>query len=81
MDYLPPEMVSGQPHDSAVDIWSLGVLCFELISGKPPFEAPTYDETYYRIQRAIYAFPDHVSVLAKDLIKKVISNVTSNIYI
>lgn len=64
-------MVSGRLHDSSVDIWSVGVLCFELLTGKPPFEAPTYDETYYKIQRAIYMVPDFVSALAKDLIRKV----------
>lgn len=72
LDYLPPEMVSGKPHDHTADIWSLGVLCFELISGKPPFEAETYDDTYYRIQRALFTFPPFVSNSAKDLINKVV---------
>lgn len=72
LDYLSPEMVSGRLHDSSVDIWSVGVLCFELLTGKPPFEAPTYDETYYKIQRAIYTVPDFVSALAKDLIRKLL---------
>uniref|UniRef100_A0A1B6MMX4 Aurora kinase n=1 Tax=Graphocephala atropunctata TaxID=36148 RepID=A0A1B6MMX4_9HEMI len=72
LDYLPPEMVSGHPHDATVDIWSLGVLCYELITGKPPFEAATYDDTYYRIQRALYIFPPYVSALAKDLISKLL---------
>ncbi|KAG8297899.1 hypothetical protein J6590_027060 [Homalodisca vitripennis] len=72
LDYLPPEMVSGHPHDATVDIWSLGVLCFELITGKPPFEAATYDDTYYRIQRALYTFPPYVSGLARDLISKLL---------
>lgn len=71
LDYLPPEMVSGKPHDHTADIWSLGVLCFELICGKPPFEAETYEDTYYRIQRALFTFPPFVSNLAKDLINKV----------
>lgn len=71
MDYLPPEMVSGHTHDASVDIWSLGVLCFELLTGKPPFEAATYDDTYYRIQRALFTYPQFVSPLAKDLINKV----------
>ena len=30
LDYLPPEMVEGHDHDSAVDVWSLGVLCYEV---------------------------------------------------
>lgn len=29
MDYLSPEMVNGQPHTKAVDLWSLGVLAYE----------------------------------------------------
>lgn len=40
LDYLPPEMVEGKEHDSAVDNWSLGVLAYEFLTGGPPFEAP-----------------------------------------
>jgi len=39
LDYLPPEMVVDQPHDNKVDIWGLGILCYEFICGYPPFEA------------------------------------------
>ena len=38
-------------HDEKVDLWSLGVLCYEFLVGKPPFEADTYQETYRRISR------------------------------
>jgi len=40
LDYLPPEMIEGSAHDKNVDIWSLGVLTYEFLVGKPPFEAP-----------------------------------------
>lgn len=72
LDYLPPEMVQGRPHDHKVDLWSLGVLCYEFLTGKPPFEAETYEETYARISRAQYSFPGHVSASAKDLITKLL---------
>ncbi len=49
LDYLPPEMVEGKAHDSNVDLWSLGVLCFEFLCGHPPFEAPDDSGTYKRI--------------------------------
>jgi len=71
LDYLPPEMVQGQPHDEKVDLWSLGVLCYECLIGKPPFEAASYEETYRRIGRAEYSFPSHVSEGARDLIRNV----------
>ncbi|VDN33394.1 unnamed protein product [Gongylonema pulchrum] len=38
-DYLPPEMISDREHDSKVDNWSLGVMLYEFLVGKPTFEA------------------------------------------
>ncbi|XP_075229679.1 aurora kinase A-like [Lycorma delicatula] len=72
LDYLPPEMISNKKHGKEVDIWSLGVLCFELLTGKPPFEATTYDETYRRILSAQFIFPQYLSRPAKDLISKLL---------
>uniref|UniRef100_A0A8D0YWM6 non-specific serine/threonine protein kinase n=1 Tax=Sus scrofa TaxID=9823 RepID=A0A8D0YWM6_PIG len=60
LDYLPPEMIKGQMHDEKVDLWSLGALCYEFLVGKPPFEANTYQETYKRISRVGFTFPDFV---------------------
>ncbi|VVC36642.1 Protein kinase domain,Protein kinase-like domain,Serine/threonine-protein kinase, active [Cinara cedri] len=72
LDYLPPEMVSGNSHDKTVDIWSVGVLLYEFLVGKPPFEAPTYEETYRRILNAQFIFPQHVAPLARDLISRLL---------
>ena len=38
LDYLPPEMVAGEQHGEAVDLWALGVLAYEFLEGVPPFE-------------------------------------------
>ena len=32
-------MVEGKDHDKTVDIWALGILCYEFLVGTPPFEA------------------------------------------
>ncbi|ELV12453.1 Serine/threonine-protein kinase 6 [Tupaia chinensis] len=61
LDYLPPEMIEGRMHDEKMDLWSLGVLCYEFPVGKPPFETNTYQETYKRISRVEYTFPDFVN--------------------
>ena len=34
-----------------VDLWGLGVLCYEFLVGHPPFEAKTSQETYARISK------------------------------
>ncbi|CAG9536468.1 unnamed protein product [Cercopithifilaria johnstoni] len=72
LDYLPPEMVRGEKHDDKVDLWSLGVLCYELLVGRPPFESKTHNETYKLIANVKYKFPSHISEGAKDLITKLL---------
>lgn len=72
LDYLPPEMVEGQSHDEKVDLWSLGVLCYEFLVGKPPFESNGHSETYKRISKVDLKFPLHVSDGARDLIKNLL---------
>lgn len=61
LDYLPPEMVAGEYHDEKVDLWSLGVLCYEFLCGKPPFETASHQATYQRIMKVDLQFPPHVS--------------------
>merc|ERR1719319_1578185 len=72
LDYLPPEMIEGEMHDEKVDLWSLGVLTYEFLVGKPPFEAESNNETYRRITRVDLRFPPHVTQGAKDLITKLL---------
>jgi len=40
--------VESVEHDASVDIWSLGVLCYEFLYGVPPFEAKEHSDTYRR---------------------------------
>jgi len=36
-DYLAPEMILGNGHNEKLDMWTVGILMFELLHGKPPF--------------------------------------------
>ena len=38
-DYLAPEMIIGSGHDEKLDVWTVGVMMYELIEGQPPFTA------------------------------------------
>jgi aurora kinase len=65
-------MVLEEPHDKRVDIWGLGILCYEFCCGNPPFEADSNDETYKRIRTIDLKFPDHMSPEVRDMVSKIL---------
>lgn len=74
MDYLPPEMIANEPHSHAVDVWALGVLTFEMLTGKPPFGQSKEKDpqvVYQRITDVAIHFPDYISAGARSFICKV----------
>lgn len=74
LDYLPPEMIDNKPHDRAVDLWCFGVLAYEFLCGKPPFEARDQQATYDRITSVDLSFDANppVSSDAQDLITRLL---------
>lgn len=68
---MPPEIVMNQGHDFAADLWPIGVLIFELLSGSPPFYSIDSMSTYNRIIVGIASvqFPQHFKEHAIDIVK------------
>jgi len=72
LDYLSPEMIEGQTYDKTVDLWSLGILSYEFLVGRPPFETPSQGETCLRIKKVDLRFPSFVSDEAKEFIRRLL---------
>ncbi|XP_042145114.1 aurora kinase A-like [Ixodes scapularis] len=75
LDYLPPEVVEFSVYDEKVDIWSVGVLTYEFLAGKAPFESTTVRDTHRHICAIDIKFPDFVCEPARDLITKLLKKV------
>lgn len=72
LDYLPPEMLNSQTHDHTVDNWAIGVLLYEMLVGRPPFEHIDQSHTLEAILYCRYIVPPSVSQGASDLIRKLV---------
>eukprot|EP00727_Mastigamoeba_balamuthi_P005646 m51a1_g1700 putative protein kinase domain containing protein (1000) ;mRNA; r:491915-496748 len=61
-DYIAPEVLQGQPHGEDVDWWALGCVLYELVTGVPPFNADTVEQTFDNIVSRRLVWPDDISV-------------------
>ena len=43
--YVAPELVEGARYDEKIDIWAIGVLAYQMASGRHPFQGKDQDET------------------------------------
>ncbi|KAF8312466.1 hypothetical protein DL93DRAFT_2228981 [Clavulina sp. PMI_390] len=68
-NYLSPEVVRQQPYGAASDLWALGCLSITILTGQPPFQGKTLEETFRRVKAADYTLPDSLSTEAKDFIR------------
>ncbi|KAK4230512.1 hypothetical protein QBC38DRAFT_468925 [Podospora fimiseda] len=76
-NYIAPEILEKgkKGHDHMVDIWSLGIIVFAMLTSKPPFQSSTTDEIYRRAKNRDYEWPTpenggkkYISQEAKDLV-------------
>ena len=75
-DFAAPEVLSYERVTPAADMWSVGVICYVLLSGLSPFMGNSDLETMTNVTRAVYDFDDEafepISPEAKDFIARLL---------
>ena len=72
LDYMAPEIVARKPYDTAVDIWSMGALFYEMLVGRPPFYGRTDEVIMQNLLTKNPTFPPFLSKPAIDLVAQLL---------
>jgi len=66
--YMAPEMHAGMLYTNKVDLWSVGCVTFEMLTGKTPYQSPTLDKLYQKLKQPL-KYPKHISAPMLELLQ------------
>ncbi|KAM7276475.1 hypothetical protein ACFE04_018341 [Oxalis oulophora] len=69
LEYMAPEIILGKGHDKAADWWSVGILLYEMLTGKPPFVGGNRQKIQEKILKDKMKMPSYLSSEAHSLLK------------
>mmetsp|Transcript_12895 Transcript_12895/g.12982 ORF Transcript_12895/g.12982 Transcript_12895/m.12982 type:complete len:333 (+) Transcript_12895:407-1405(+) len=75
--YLSPEMLNKAGINKSVDIYGIGCILYEMLSGYPPYYSENMTNLLHKIVSAKLKFPHYVGKCAKNLIKKLLNRDTA----
>uniref|UniRef100_A0A336LXS4 3-phosphoinositide-dependent protein kinase 1 n=1 Tax=Culicoides sonorensis TaxID=179676 RepID=A0A336LXS4_CULSO len=70
--YVSPEILNGQATSRAADLWALGCIIYQMISGLPPFRGATEYLIFQKVLKAEMTFPEGFDKIVEDLVKKLL---------
>jgi serine/threonine protein kinase/antitoxin component YwqK of YwqJK toxin-antitoxin module len=75
--YMSPEVAQGRPASVPTDIYSLGIILFEMLTGETPFNGANQLETLELIKTSPVIFPDGISDILPESLKSLVIKMTA----
>lgn len=72
LEYMSPEMIKGEPYGQSTDLWSLGILLYDMLTGKPPFQSKGRKALQKKILTEKIKYPTFLTSNCVNLLKGLI---------
>ena len=70
--YVSPEMIKDQNCSYSADLWALGVMIYQMVTGQIPFRGKTAEDTYKAIRIGKFEMPSNMPEAARDLVMRLL---------
>lgn len=60
--YMAPEIMKNQPYNESVDLWSLGIILWEMLTGRVPYRAKSWPDLVNKINGPRPVFPENINI-------------------
>mmetsp|Transcript_7016 Transcript_7016/g.10309 ORF Transcript_7016/g.10309 Transcript_7016/m.10309 type:complete len:500 (-) Transcript_7016:37-1536(-) len=70
--YVSPEILKTEPVNEACDLWALGCIIYQYLTGNHPFKADSEYLIFQKILDRQFSYPDDFPVVARDLVDKLL---------
>lgn len=71
-EYMPPEVIDNKEATTASDLWAVGCIMYQLLTGETPFSGGSAYLTFLRVQDGSVHVPEFISEDARDLIVRLL---------
>mmetsp|Transcript_10210 Transcript_10210/g.19971 ORF Transcript_10210/g.19971 Transcript_10210/m.19971 type:complete len:669 (-) Transcript_10210:19-2025(-) len=71
--YIAPELLTSKCTTRSSDLYGIGVILYEMLTGEPPYFCEDIQELFRRINKAKLTFPRYISNEARDFITKLLN--------
>eukprot|EP00850_Spirogloea_muscicola_P008961 SM000049S16732 [mRNA] locus=s49:378172:380156:- [translate_table: standard] len=72
-DYVSPEVLNSQPVTTGADLWALGCVVYQMLAGRPPFQAASEYLCFQRVMARDLYFSDSFDSDARDLVDRLLT--------